>query len=214
MQAAALDARPSGRERHCSPPVRPVTPAAHHLQRENHIGLIDTKCSPAGVCQDAIDDARSICMREKGSAPEVTVYGDPSFTFPYVPSHLHHMVGALRAARGTHGAQMQRLTPAGVAGWGRDQRLGAGPAGLRDAARAAVAHAQAACLRRCLPSRLLHHTRWPCPLPCFRQVFELVKNSLRAVHDRFEDADDEPPPIRLVVAEGEEDVTIKVRGAG
>lgn len=95
MPAAALDARPSGRERHCSPPVRPVTPAAHHLQRENHIGLIDTKCSPAGVCQDAIDDARSICMREKGSAPEVTVYGDPSFTFPYVPSHLHHMVGAL-----------------------------------------------------------------------------------------------------------------------
>lgn len=46
-------------------------------------------------------------------------------------------------------------------------------------------------------------------LPC-AQVFELVKNSLRAVHDRFEDADDEPPPIRLVVAEGEEDVTIKV----
>lgn len=24
--------------------------------------------------------------------PQVTVYGDPSFTFPYVPSHLHHMV--------------------------------------------------------------------------------------------------------------------------
>jgi hypothetical protein len=65
-------------------------------QRENHIGLIDTKCSPAGVCQDAIDDARSICMREKGSAPDVTVYGEPSFTFPYVPSHLHHMVRGRR----------------------------------------------------------------------------------------------------------------------
>ena len=37
-----------------------------------------------------------------------------------------------------------------------------------------------------------------------------MKNSLRAVHDRFEDADDDPPPIRLVVAEGEEDITIKV----
>lgn len=45
------------------------------LQREQHIGLIDTKCSPAGVCQDAIDDARSICMREKGSAPDVSVNG-------------------------------------------------------------------------------------------------------------------------------------------
>jgi hypothetical protein len=44
------------------------------------------------------------------------------------------------------------------------------------------------------------------------QVFELVKNSLRAVYDRFEDASHDPPPIRLVIAEGEEDITIKVRG--
>ena len=42
------------------------------------------------------------------------------------------------------------------------------------------------------------------------QVFELVKNSLRAVNDRYSDRDDLPPPIRLVVAEGGEDVTIKV----
>ena len=82
----------------CRPPPPPPPPRRHsscchsRLQRENHIGLIDTKCSPAGVCQDAIDDARNICMREKGGAPEVSVYGDPSFTFPYVPSHLHHMV--------------------------------------------------------------------------------------------------------------------------
>lgn len=105
-------------------------------QRENHIGLIDTKCSPGVVCSDAISDARSICQREKGSAPEVEVYGDPDFTFPYVPSHLHHM------------------------------------------------------------------------------VFELVKNSLRAVYDRFEDASHDPPPIRLVIAEGEEDITIKVADEG
>jgi pyruvate dehydrogenase kinase 2/3/4 len=76
--------------------------------------------SPQQVAQDAINDARSICMREYGSAPDVSIYGDPSFTFAYVPSHLHHM------------------------------------------------------------------------------IFELVKNSLRAVQDRFEDADDEPPPIRCV----------------
>lgn len=92
-----------------------------------------TRCSPVQVAEDAINDARSICLREYGSAPEVTIYGDPSFTFPYVPSHLHHM------------------------------------------------------------------------------VFELVKNSLRAVQDRFDGSDDDPPPIRLVVAEGGEDVTLKVR---
>jgi hypothetical protein len=86
------------------------------------------------VAEDAINDARSICLREYGSAPDVTIYGDPAFTFPYVPSHLHHM------------------------------------------------------------------------------VFELVKNSLRAVQDRFDGSDDDPPPIRLVVAEGVEDVALKVRG--
>lgn len=77
-----------------------------------------------------------MCMREYGSAPDVSVYGDRSFTFAYVPSHLHHM------------------------------------------------------------------------------VFELVKNSLRAVEDRFQDSLDESPPIRLVVAEGGEDITIKVSDEG
>ena len=37
-----------------------------------------------------------------------------------------------------------------------------------------------------------------------------VKNSLRAVNDRYEDAEEEPPPVRVVVAEGAEDVCIKV----
>lgn len=66
--------------------------ALHEPPKSNHIGLICTKCSPVQVAQDSINDARSICLREYGSAPEVTVYGDPKFTFPYVPSHLHHMV--------------------------------------------------------------------------------------------------------------------------
>ncbi|KAG1663066.1 hypothetical protein FOA52_011586 [Chlamydomonas sp. UWO 241] len=111
----------------------------HEPSRPDHVGIICTRCSPVEVAQDSINDARAICLREYGAAPEVSVYGDPKFTFPYVPSHLHHM------------------------------------------------------------------------------VFELVKNSLRAVQDRY-DADDggmaEPPPIRLVVAEGGEDVTIKVSDEG
>ena len=98
-----------------------------------YAGMIGTKCSPSQIVGDAVMDARSICMREYASAPEVNIYGDPNFTFPYVPSHLHHM------------------------------------------------------------------------------AFELVKNSLRAVNDKFDDLDVEPPPIRLVIAEGEEDITIKVR---
>lgn len=40
-------------------------------------------------------------------------------------------------------------------------------------------------------------------------VFELVKNSLRAVQERFMDSDKVAPPIRIIVADGIEDVTIK-----
>ncbi len=56
------------------------------------MGLICTRCSPVNVAQDAINDARAVCLREYGAAPDVTVYGDPRFVFPYVPSHLHHML--------------------------------------------------------------------------------------------------------------------------
>ena len=53
--------------------------------------MICTRCSPRQVAEDAIHEARGICMREYAAAPDVTVYGDPNFSFAYVPSHLHHM---------------------------------------------------------------------------------------------------------------------------
>ncbi|EOA30860.1 hypothetical protein CARUB_v10014003mg [Capsella rubella] len=100
------------------------------------VGYIHTKMSPMEVARNASEDARSICFREYGSAPEINIYGDPSFTFPYVPTHLHLM------------------------------------------------------------------------------MYELVKNSLRAVQERFVDSDRVAPPIRIIVADGIEDVTIKVSDEG
>ncbi|XP_064934788.1 pyruvate dehydrogenase (acetyl-transferring) kinase, mitochondrial isoform X1 [Musa acuminata AAA Group] len=100
------------------------------------VGQINTKLSPMQVARTASEDARSICFREYGSAPEVDIYGDPNFTFPYVPSHLHLM------------------------------------------------------------------------------LFELVKNSLRAVQERFMDSDKDAPPVRIIVADGIEDVTIKISDEG
>lgn len=41
-------------------------------------------------------------------------------------------------------------------------------------------------------------------------VFELVKNSLRAVQERYMNSDKVAPSIRIIVADGAEDVTIKV----
>lgn len=45
--------------------------------------------------------------------------------------------------------------------------------------------------------------------------FELLKNSLRAVVERYGvDNDDEYPPIKVVVVEGREDITIKISDEG
>ena len=110
--------------------------ALHAPPRDGFIGMICTQLSARGVAEDAIADARSICLRQYGEAPEVEIFGDPKFTFAYVPGHLHQM------------------------------------------------------------------------------LFELVKNSLRAVHDRWDGREGEAPTIRLVVAEGEEDITIKLSDEG
>ncbi|GMH30724.1 hypothetical protein Nepgr_032567 [Nepenthes gracilis] len=102
----------------------------------DQIGYIHTKMSPVEVAQNASEDARALCLRQYGSAPDIDIYGDPNFTFPYVPPHLHLM------------------------------------------------------------------------------VFELVKNSLRAVQERFMNSNKVAPPIRIIVADGIEDVTIKVSDEG
>ncbi|CDP20131.1 unnamed protein product [Coffea canephora] len=88
------------------------------------VGYIHTKMS-------TVEDACCICFQEYSSVPDFNIYGDPNFSFLYIPTHLHLV------------------------------------------------------------------------------VFELVKNSLHAVQDRFMDSNEVAPPIRIIVTEGIEDVTIK-----
>ena len=45
-------------------------------------------------------------------------------------------------------------------------------------------------------------------------VFELLKNSLRAVVERFGPDAESFPPIRVIVVEGSEDITIKISDEG
>ncbi|GAV61696.1 LOW QUALITY PROTEIN: HATPase_c domain-containing protein/BCDHK_Adom3 domain-containing protein, partial [Cephalotus follicularis] len=108
----------------------------HNPNPPHCVGCIHTKMSPVEVARNASEDARAMCLREYGNSPDVNIYGDPTFTFPYVPAHLQLM------------------------------------------------------------------------------VFELVKNSLRAVQERYMDSDKVAPPVRIIVADGIEDVTIKVSDEG
>ncbi|KAI8896039.1 mitochondrial branched-chain alpha-ketoacid dehydrogenase kinase-domain-containing protein [Globomyces pollinis-pini] len=52
------------------------------------------------------------------------------------------------------------------------------------------------------------------PSHLHHMLFEILKNSMRAIVERFGEDYDEFPEIRLVVAEGQEDITIKISDEG
>ena len=52
------------------------------------------------------------------------------------------------------------------------------------------------------------------PSHLHRMIFELLKNSMRAVVERYGDREEDFPEIRVVVAEGLEDITIKISDEG
>jgi len=108
----------------------------HDPPMPDKIGLIDTVMSPYSIVNEAVEDARHICMRQYGSSPDIQMFGSEKLQCAYVPDHLHHM------------------------------------------------------------------------------IFELVKNSLRAVSERYMDSDSDAPAIKIVIAEGNEDITIKVSDEG
>jgi pyruvate dehydrogenase kinase 2/3/4 len=110
--------------------------ALHQNSRPGYVGLICEQCLPTEVVQEAMANARGLCLLHFGVAPQVKLFCDPRLSFTYVPSHLHHM------------------------------------------------------------------------------LFELLKNSMRATVEFHGIDKGVPPLIRIVVAEGVEDVTIKISDEG
>lgn len=80
----------------------------------NMIGLVNLKASPHDIAKSAIEDARYMCTRCHGDAPEVIIAGRTDLTFPYVPSHLNYVLvellkNSMRATVETHGTD--RMPP-------------------------------------------------------------------------------------------------------
>jgi len=75
---------------------------------KDFVGLICTKTSPAQVVQDAIHDARYMCVRTHGDAPEVIFHATSNLTFPAVPSYIYYIIfellkNSMRAVIEKHG---------------------------------------------------------------------------------------------------------------
>lgn len=85
----------------------------HYLElfqppRPDYVGLVCMKTSPLEVAQAAAEDARYMCERTYGDAPEVEFLGRVDLTFPYIPSHLYYILfellkNSMRATVEEHG---------------------------------------------------------------------------------------------------------------
>ncbi|KNC81522.1 hypothetical protein SARC_06168 [Sphaeroforma arctica JP610] len=60
------------------------------------VGVIDERCDVPAVIMDAIDNARFLCEQYYFASPDVSVVmphqTEEAFRFPYIPSHLYHMI--------------------------------------------------------------------------------------------------------------------------
>jgi pyruvate dehydrogenase kinase 2/3/4 len=74
------------------------------------IGMVNMETSPFEIAQAAVQDARYICMRTHGDAPDVSIHGRTDLTFPYVPSHISYILvellkNSMRATVEYHGLE-------------------------------------------------------------------------------------------------------------
>ena len=77
-------------------------------QPDGYVGLINLKTSPAEIFEQAMEDAKYLCERTHGDAPEVVIQGRTDLAFSYIPSHLYYCMfellkNSLRATCEHHG---------------------------------------------------------------------------------------------------------------
>ncbi len=61
-------------------------------------GIIQTDACPVNLAHDAISDVKRLCLHQLGCFPNMSVLGDSSCSFTYVPAHIRYMLGENGAA--------------------------------------------------------------------------------------------------------------------
>lgn len=89
----------------------------------NWVGVIDLQCAIRRIAESAAADAASLCERYFRIAPEVRILlpgavrrGQTELHFPYIPSHLHHILfellkNSMRATVEAHAAPAPAALP-------------------------------------------------------------------------------------------------------
>mmetsp|Transcript_85 Transcript_85/g.339 ORF Transcript_85/g.339 Transcript_85/m.339 type:complete len:470 (+) Transcript_85:111-1520(+) len=63
--------------------------------REGFSGIIQSKCSPVAVCEDAAKRVTTVIRERCGACPEIKIIGDRGHTFTYIPSHIYFIANEL-----------------------------------------------------------------------------------------------------------------------
>ncbi|CAN0447813.1 unnamed protein product, partial [Discosporangium mesarthrocarpum] len=90
--------------------------ALQESEAHDWIGMVCQATSPAAITEAAIEDAKFVCTRQYGDAPDVTLHGRLNLTFSYVPSHLHYIMmellkNSMRATVDFHGLDNMERFP-------------------------------------------------------------------------------------------------------
>ena len=62
------------------------------VHSEDAVGLLSTAVAPARIAEDAARQARHLCERQFGVAPEVIIEGRTDLDFEYVPDHAFYIL--------------------------------------------------------------------------------------------------------------------------
>ena len=95
---------------------------------EDAVGLLSTAVAPARIAEDAALQARHLCERQFGVAPDVKIEGRTDLDFEYVPDHAFYIPA--RTAQELD-ARVVRGEPRGPAGRARRRRRRRGERGRR-----------------------------------------------------------------------------------